>query len=71
MRALERARLITYLISLSVSVAPVMLKARHSDREGWLGVLMMAAEIRQREGCNKATFLSCVDDTTLLYCDQG
>lgn len=36
MRALERARLIIYLIYLSVSVAPVTLRAGHTDREGWL-----------------------------------
>lgn len=66
MRALERAGLITYLISLSVSILPVTLKARHSDREGWLGVFMMATEIRQKGGSFKAAFLSC--GMTPHYC---
>lgn len=57
MRTLERARLITYTVSMSISIAPVTLKARHTDREGWSEVFMMATEIRQKGHCTKATFL--------------
>lgn len=59
MKALERARLITHVISVSISIAPVTLKARHADREGWSGVFMMAIEIRQKGGCIKVTLLGC------------
>lgn len=59
MRALERAELIIYLIYMSVSIAPVTLKARHTDREGWLGVFITGTKIRQKGDSSDVAILSC------------
>lgn len=71
MRTLGRAGLIIYLIYLSASVAPVMLKAGHTDGGGWCGGPVMATKIRQKGGCSGVAASQLWDDDTRVCSDQG
>lgn len=70
-RTLGRAGLIIYLIYLSASVAPVTLKAGHTDGGGWCGGPVMPTKIRQKGGSSEATASRLWDDDTRVCCDQG